>query len=112
MEGELESFSEYPFRKDEISALRCSRTRGHSRPGGVEPQCKLLHPQPIIGNVALHPSSIAKGKAAWIGMITCGTNHRHLAEAAEDPLIKQEHFELAAICEEVANHIEDRRTGG
>ena len=37
---------------------------------------------------------------------------RHLAEAAEDPLTKQEDFELAAICEEVANHIEDRRTGG
>jgi hypothetical protein len=48
-------------------------------------------------------------------MTTCGTNrlqYWHLAEAAEDPLIKQEHFELAAICEEVANHIEDRRTGG
>lgn len=39
-------------------------------------------------------------------------HYRQLAETAEDPLIKQEHFELASICEEVANHIEDRRTGG
>jgi hypothetical protein len=40
------------------------------------------------------------------------THYRQIAETAEDPLIKQEHFELAAVCEEVANHIEDRLTGG
>jgi hypothetical protein len=28
------------------------------------------------------------------------------------PIVKQEHFELATVCEEVANHIEDRLTGG
>ena len=39
-------------------------------------------------------------------------HYRQLAESAEDPLIKQEHLELAAICEEVANHIEDRLPGG
>jgi hypothetical protein len=39
-------------------------------------------------------------------------NYRQLAEAADDPVIKQEHFELAAICDEVANHMEDRLTGG
>ena len=39
-------------------------------------------------------------------------HYQQLAETAEDPLIKQEHFELAAVCEEVANHIEDRLTGG
>ena len=39
-------------------------------------------------------------------------HYRQLAETAEDPLIKQEHFGLAAVCEEVANHIEDRQTGG
>jgi hypothetical protein len=40
------------------------------------------------------------------------TNYRQLADAADDPLIKQEHFELAAVCEEFANYIEDRLTGG
>ncbi len=30
--------------------------------------------------------------------------HRKLAEEAADPLIKQELLELAAVCEEVANH--------
>ena len=39
-------------------------------------------------------------------------HYRQLAESAEDPLSKQEHLELAAICEEVANHIEDRLPGG
>jgi hypothetical protein len=39
-------------------------------------------------------------------------HYRQLAETAEDPLIKQKHFDLTAVCEEVANHFEDRRTGG
>jgi hypothetical protein len=38
--------------------------------------------------------------------------YRELAEQAKDPLIKKELMELAAICEEVANHIEDRMTAG
>jgi hypothetical protein len=38
--------------------------------------------------------------------------YRQLAETAEDPLVKQELLDLAAICEDVANHIEDRLTGG
>ena len=51
-------------------------------------------------------------------MTTCGNlrdqaaHYRQIAETANDPLVKQEHFELAAVCEEVANHIEDRLTGG
>jgi hypothetical protein len=38
--------------------------------------------------------------------------YRQLADKTQDPLIMQEHFELTAICEEVANHIEDCLTGG
>ena len=38
--------------------------------------------------------------------------YRQLAETIEDALIKQEFFDLAAICEEVANSIEDRAPGG
>ena len=37
---------------------------------------------------------------------------RQLAETAEDPSIKQELLDLAAVCEEVANNIEDRMPGG
>ena len=37
--------------------------------------------------------------------------YRQLAETAEDLSVKQELFDLAAICEEAANNIEDR-TGG
>ena len=35
--------------------------------------------------------------------------YRQLAEAAEDAFVKQEFLELAAVCEEVANEIDDRR---
>jgi hypothetical protein len=38
--------------------------------------------------------------------------YRLLAETAGDPLVKQEFLDLAAVCEEVADNIEDRRTGG
>ena len=37
---------------------------------------------------------------------------RQLAETAEDPVVKVELLELAETCEEVANNIEDRATGG
>jgi hypothetical protein len=40
------------------------------------------------------------------------TKYRQLAEGAEDPRIKAELFELADICEEVANRVEDRMTAG
>jgi hypothetical protein len=35
-----------------------------------------------------------------------------LAQKTEDTFIKQELLDLAAICEEVANNIEDCRPGG
>jgi hypothetical protein len=38
--------------------------------------------------------------------------YRQLAETAEDPSVKREILELAAVCEEVANEIDDRRTSG
>ncbi len=38
--------------------------------------------------------------------------YRLLAETAEDALRKQEFLELAAVCEEVANEIDDRRASG
>jgi len=40
------------------------------------------------------------------------TLYRRLAEKTEDSLIKQELLDLAEICEEVANDIEDRLPGG
>ena len=38
--------------------------------------------------------------------------YRHLAENAEDAFVKKELLELAAVCDEVANNIEDRATSG
>ena len=38
--------------------------------------------------------------------------YRRLAEQSQDDFIKKELLELAVICEEVANTIEDRQTGG
>jgi hypothetical protein len=37
--------------------------------------------------------------------------YRQLAES-DDPVVKNEMLELASICEEVANNIEDHLTGG
>jgi len=41
-----------------------------------------------------------------------GAKYRQLAEVAEDLARKQELLDLAAVCEEVANNIEDRIPGG
>ena len=38
--------------------------------------------------------------------------YRQLAETAKDLSIKQELLDLAAVCEEAANNIEDRMPGG
>lgn len=40
------------------------------------------------------------------------TKYRELAEKADDAFIKQELLELAAVCEEVADKIDDRRASG
>jgi hypothetical protein len=38
--------------------------------------------------------------------------YREIAGSAEDPVVRNEMLDLAAVCEEVADHIEDLRTGG
>jgi hypothetical protein len=38
--------------------------------------------------------------------------YRQLAQKTEDTFIKQELLDLADVCEEVANNIEDRRPSG
>jgi hypothetical protein len=38
--------------------------------------------------------------------------YRQQAEQADDPIAKNELLELASVCEEVANNIEDHLTGG
>jgi hypothetical protein len=38
--------------------------------------------------------------------------YRQLAEQADDPVVKNEMLDLALVCEEVANNIEDHLTGG
>ena len=38
--------------------------------------------------------------------------YRKLAGQTDDPVIKDELLELASVCEEVANNIEDHLTGG
>ena len=38
--------------------------------------------------------------------------YRELAAAADDPLVSKDLLELAVVCEEVANRIDERRKGG
>ncbi len=40
------------------------------------------------------------------------TMYRQQAEQTDDPIVKNELLELASVCEEVANNIEDHLTGG
>ena len=40
------------------------------------------------------------------------TRYRELAAQATDDFVKKELMELASVCEEVANDIEDRLTSG
>jgi hypothetical protein len=37
--------------------------------------------------------------------------YRQQAEQTDDPIVKDELLELASVCEEVANNIENRLTG-
>ena len=39
-------------------------------------------------------------------------NYRVLAEMTGNPVVKTEFLELADVCEEVANNIDDRRASG
>jgi hypothetical protein len=39
-------------------------------------------------------------------------DYRRQADAVEEFLVKQEFLELAAVCEEVANEVDDRRASG
>jgi hypothetical protein len=55
------------------------------------------------GDSRMHYSDYLREQAA---------NYRSLAEAAEQPLEKQELLELAAVCEEVADSVDDRRASG
>jgi hypothetical protein len=38
--------------------------------------------------------------------------YRQLAEQEDDAVVKNEMLELASVCEDVANNIEDNLTGG
>jgi hypothetical protein len=38
--------------------------------------------------------------------------YRQQAEQTDDPIVKNELLDLASVCEEVANNIEDHLTGG
>jgi len=50
---------------------------------------------------------------AQLRLLSRGSDqYRALAEAAEDAATKQEYLELAAVCEEVADQIDDCRASG
>jgi hypothetical protein len=38
--------------------------------------------------------------------------YRKLAEQTDDPIVKNELLELASVCDEIADNIEDHPTGG
>ena len=62
------------------------------------------HHSKLNGTVFMHywPECL-RGQAA---------TYRELAEQTDDPVVKKNLLELMSVCEEVANSIEDRVTGG
>ena len=40
------------------------------------------------------------------------SEYRQLANETQDPIVKEDLIESAAICEEVANNVDDRRASG
>ena len=75
---------------------------------------------PLVGRArAAHylPSEainkLRKARMDWTDYLRDqATKYRQLAETAEDLSVKEELLDLAAICEEAANNIEDRMPGG
>jgi hypothetical protein len=71
--------------------------------------------QPVVDDRPRFRGRVVSLGAAWIGSIICGTKWPsigNLPKRPKTPPIKQELLDLAAICEEVANNIEDRMPGG
>ena len=65
-------------------------------------RCTLSRPR-LIGLHSVDWADYLRDEAA---------KYRRLAEQTDDPVIKNEMLELASVCEEVANNIEDGLTGG
>ena len=65
--------------------------------------CVRCHSTRLIGLYDMDWADYLRDQAA---------KNRQLAEQTDDPVIKNEMLELASVCEEVANDIEDHLTGG
>jgi hypothetical protein len=60
-----------------------------------------------------YPNSLGSRGMDWPDYLRDeAAKYRQLAEQTDDPAIKIEMLELASVCEEVANDIEDHLTGG
>jgi hypothetical protein len=69
----------------------------------------------IIRRMAARVFGCGNWVPTWIGadyLRDEAAKYRQLAKAAEDLSIKQELLDLAAVCEEAADNIEDRMPGG
>jgi hypothetical protein len=74
----------------------------------------IVAPRPNLIRLRHQEGSYAQWQT-WIGMNYLrheAVIYRQLAEKTENIFGKQELFDLAAVCEEAANSIEDRLTGG
>jgi hypothetical protein len=66
-------------------------------------KCAILGRRPVHRYRAMELADYLRDQAVM---------YRKLAEQADDPVVKNEMLDLALVCEEVANNIEDHLTGG
>jgi hypothetical protein len=94
----------------EVLTGHASKTRGSGQSGVACQPTSRLQQQANTGYAPREEGDDLHG----LGRLSAGPGGKLSAnaEAADDPVIKQEHFELAVVCEQVANSIEDRLPGG
>ena len=88
--------------------------KGHRSGGEIDSVSHVPTPRPAERDgTALHDSGLGLHNMDWADYLRDeAAKYRQLAEQTDDPVIKNEMLELASVCEEVANNIEDRLTGG
>ena len=96
--------------ENDAAALRKSLKQEQDRAGPLEQDLAAAR-RDVETQTALAAKAGAEAARLKQAAADQAARYRQLAEQADDPVIKNEMLELASVCEEVANNIEDHLTG-